>query len=402
MTRALLKGSLLLLPGAVLLALAYLFLARAAIMPPAIVGLADYAPYALAAIGAAIGWRFNHSNAVIAFLLIVIGHGALTELPAQSAGRAVDPGTVRAALAIFLPLNLLYLSWLKDRGVVTAQGRLRLAVILIQLAGLAFVMWQAPRELAGLLATKLIPAMLPRFAGMPDIGTIAFLVALAAFFVRLLLRLTPRDAGYFGATVAVVLAFGGGRLGGAVMFAAASAILAVAVIQESYRSAFVDELTALPARRALQALLMRLGDRYAIAMVDIDHFKKFNDTYGHDVGDHVLRFVGAMLEGVGGGGKPFRYGGEEFTVVFPGRTVSEVLPHLEALRRSIAGRPFRLRARDKSRIKRWSAGIGRKVAVTVSAGVAERAGDQTPDDVIKEADRALYRAKAKGRNQVSI
>ena len=58
---------------------------------------------------------------------------------------------------------------------------------------------------------------------------------------------------------------------------------------------------------------MRLGDRYAIAMVDIDHFKKFHDTYGHDVGDHVLRFVGAMLEGVGGGSKPFRYGGEEFS-----------------------------------------------------------------------------------------
>lgn len=252
MTRALLKVTLLLLPGAVILALwPYLFLARAATLPPAIVELADYAPHALAAIGAAIGWRFNHSNAVIAFLLVVLGHGVVNAWPAQFIGRAVDPATARAALTIFLPLNLLYLSWLKDRGVVTPQGRMRLAVIAIQIASLAYVMWQAPRELASLLATPSLPAALPRFVGTPGIGTIAFLVALAAFFVRLLLRLTPRDAGYFGATLAVVLAFGAGRLGGAALFAAASGILAVAVIQESYRSAFVDELTALPARRAL-------------------------------------------------------------------------------------------------------------------------------------------------------
>ena len=98
---------------------------------------------------------------------------------------------------------------------------------------------------------------------------------------------------------------------------AAGAILIVASLQESHRLAFRDELTGLPGRRALDERLRALPGRYTVAMVDVDHFKKFNDTHGHDIGDQVLRLVGARLAEVGGGGIAYRYGGEEFSVLFP-------------------------------------------------------------------------------------
>jgi GGDEF domain-containing protein len=110
----------------------------------------------------------------------------------------------------------------------------------------------------------------------------------------------------------------------------------ITVLIDSYFLAYRDELTGLPSRRALFNLSLSLGRKYSLAMVDIDHFKKFNDTYGHDVGDQVLKLVAAKLAQVTGGGKAFRYGGEEFTIVFPSKDIKRVLPHLDSIRQAVA------------------------------------------------------------------
>ncbi|MBS7664257.1 GGDEF domain-containing protein [Pseudomonas lalucatii] len=182
-------------------------------------------------------------------------------------------------------------------------------------------------------------------------------------------------------------------------------MLVAAVAHEAYQMAFRDELTGLPGRRALNERLQRLPRHYVIAMADVDHFKKFNDSHGHDVGDQVLRLVASQLRKVGGGGQAYRYGGEEFTLVFPGRTLDECLPHLEAVRQAVEG--YRLQLRDKQqrprddrqgRARRGSAAAG-EVSVTLSMGVAEREARQgNPEEVIKAADEALYSAKSAGRN----
>jgi PleD family two-component response regulator len=142
-------------------------------------------------------------------------------------------------------------------------------------------------------------------------------------------------------------------------------------------------------------------------MVDVDHFKKFNDTHGHDVGDQVLRLVATRLAGVGGSGIAFRYGGEEFTILFPGKDADEALPHLEELRADIAAYRMTLRAPDRPRRtrsgkrRRGASGGTKQLAVTVSIGVASRTPrHDAPEAVIKAADRALYRAKRGGRNRV--
>jgi diguanylate cyclase (GGDEF)-like protein len=177
------------------------------------------------------------------------------------------------------------------------------------------------------------------------------------------------------------------------------------MLENVYTLAYRDELTGLPSRRALNEAVLRLGDRYTIAMVDIDHFKQFNDRYGHDVGDQVLRMVGSRLSRVEGGGKMFRYGGEEFTLLFPDKAVEESLPFLEAIRREVAESSFALRGSDRPKRKpkngRLPASNGKKVTVTISIGAAERNGRyETPEQVIEAADKALYRAKEGGRNRV--
>lgn len=183
-------------------------------------------------------------------------------------------------------------------------------------------------------------------------------------------------------------------------------MIAAAVAHEAYQMAFRDELTGLPGRRALNERMQRLGRNYVLAMSDVDHFKKFNDTHGHDVGDQVLRLVASKLSKISGGGRAYRYGGEEFALVFAGKTIEECMPHLEVIRESIANYSIQLRNPDsrpqddqQGRQRRAGAGAS-SVSVTVSIGVAERIEQRTPEEVLKSADQALYNAKGAGRNCV--
>jgi diguanylate cyclase (GGDEF)-like protein len=189
--------------------------------------------------------------------------------------------------------------------------------------------------------------------------------------------------------------------------AASGVMLLAAVLQESHRLAFRDELTNLPSRRALEERLSGLGPTYAIAMIDVDHFKQFNDAHGHHVGDQVLKLVAARLAKIEGGGYSYRYGGEEFCVLFSDRTLDQALPHLEKLRKDIEDYKIAMRGGDRPREReagsrlRAARSPEKTLSVTVSIGAAER--DDTlirPALVIRAADEALYRAKRSGRNRV--
>jgi diguanylate cyclase (GGDEF)-like protein len=116
------------------------------------------------------------------------------------------------------------------------------------------------------------------------------------------------------------------------------------------------------------------------------------------VGDDVLRMVAARLAGVDGG-KVYRYGGEEFTILFPRLGKAEARPHLEAVREAVAAIPFRIRTRNKSaKVVR-----DKSVTVTVSIGLAQREdGEDDFESVLKKADKALYKAKKAGRNKVAL
>ncbi|MCK4653096.1 MAG: GGDEF domain-containing protein, partial [Candidatus Cloacimonetes bacterium] len=193
-----------------------------------------------------------------------------------------------------------------------------------------------------------------------------------------------------------------------IYFSAAGLILIISTIESSFSLAYIDELTGLPGRRSLSETLTNLGKHYTIAMIDIDYFKKFNDLYGHKTGDQVLKMIATKLSEISGGAKTFRYGGEEFTAIFPGKSAEEVKPHLEEYRQTIASTPFIVRSKErlKSSLENRGKAIFKgqnQAKVTVSIGIAEYNKNLTkPEKVLKAADKVLYKAKRAGRNRVKI
>jgi diguanylate cyclase (GGDEF)-like protein len=394
---------------AALLAAAFVLVLYSAALPPSLEGLKVYGPHVVLALGVALAIGFNRGRVVFALLTLAIAYFAQQLWLAQGLGTPAA-SAVYAALTVFVPLNLAALTLLPERGTFNRHGALRLAVIAAQVA---FVAWVAGAERSDLIAWAYQRFLAPIGVGatrMPHLGIAAAALSLLVALAAALVRRSAINASFAGAIVAFMVAAHvvTASTTYAIFTAAAALMAALGILQESYRMAFRDELTGLPSRRALNERLMSLGGTYTIAMLDVDHFKSFNDTYGHDLGDQVLKMVASKMAGVGGGGRAFRYGGEEFTVLFPGKSVPEAIPHLEALREAIAAYRLALRSTDRPRkpkgAKRQRGGWrGRNaVAVTVSIGVAERSERRpTPEAVIEAADRALYRAKGKGRDQVS-
>lgn len=374
-------------------------------------GFLDFYPYAVLGAGLLLGWRFQRSRLLFAMVLLALTDRALVHFgpPLDAPDRLATGRVVFHATTLLLPLNLAALALLPERGTLTAAGLWRWATIVAQAGLVAFLAGSVPEASAAVLKLRLLPAKLFAWTPVAQPALAAFGAALALVAASWILAPSATGRAFLWATVASFLGLSADRGGPAptLYFATAGLMLIVAVIEASYRMAYQDGLTGLPARRALNDALLRLGEQYTVAMVDVDHFKRINDSYGHDVGDQVLRMVAAKLATVSGGGRAFRYGGEEFALLFPGKGVEEILPELERLREAVEETRFTLRGRLRPRRKPEQPKDGgggkrrRQVAITVSIGAAERNHRHAkPDQVIQAADRALYRAKDGGRNRV--
>lgn len=244
---------------------------------------------------------------------------------------------------------------------------------------------------------------------LPWAAQLAYVASALGLMVLAVRRRTKVEQGLFWTVV--TLAFGAHEMNdpsGLYVFAGTSGlILMFTVLEHGYDIAYRDELTGLPGRRAFSSMMGQLSGTYSIAVCDIDHFKTFNDRYGHEVGDQALRMVAGRLAQVGGGGRVFRHGGEEFIIVFRGRKAVDAEPFADAVRKRVETARFVLRGPNRPARRPSSPGKGADgappIAITVSIGIAERTTrHSTPDRVLDAADKALYLAKEGGRNSVRV
>ena len=390
------------MPGGLVLFTALIVLGKG-YLDPWIHQAVDLLPYAVLGVGFMLGLRFHRSRSAFAVLLLIFADRLIHYFgPCGVVGSGYET-TILNTITILLPLNIILLSPARDRGVLNPAGLFRLCFILLQPV-IVFILLRKKPGYFDYLYQEIVPhPFLDKFDVPHSVlfiygFSILLFLILSLFSKRAILR------GFFWALLASAVAFYQIYTGAqfTIYFSVAGFIIILSVLERVYNMAYHDELTSLPARRSLNASLQNLGKNYTIAMLDIDFFKKFNDRYGHDVGDQVLCMVASHLNRVGGGGKPYRYGGEEFTIIFPSKSKKEARPFLESLRESIAGAQFKVRGKKRPRKapkKKTRAKNPKTVSVTISIGAAEPGRDLSkPAEVMKAADKALYRAKRKGRN----
>ncbi len=385
----------------------------------ALLELLPVLPYALFGAGMIMGWRYNNTGMILASLILALSYGCL-------AATGTGPGaTTGAGVSVLLPLNLVVCSLLTKRRLLTTLGLAALGGLIIQILAV-WVFCEPGITNITQTAVKMSPLWGERFASLHTglgslfgnhaplgldnlsiLGQATFVWALIIMGARLYFASDQLSSGFLGALCAVFLGIAmGAKESYMIFFFTAGLILLITSIEASFSMAYMDELTSLPGRRSLNETMLNLGRKYVIAMIDIDHFKKFNDSYGHKTGDQVLRMIATRLGKMGGGAKTFRYGGEEFTAIFPGKEIFEALPHIEKYRRDIENTPFIVRNKERKTTTAKSRGKGaappaKRVKVTVSIGVAEPSKGLTrPEQVMKAADKILYKAKNAGRNCV--
>ena len=421
-----------LVPGGLLLALA-----AALVNSSLFVQVAPSLPFyyfgAFAA-GLLLAWRFNSSRVLFSLLVLLVAHRAVDFFAAGqiNAGSVhTGPGRTAVALAALLvPLNFIVFAAMRERGLIIAGVAPRFGLLFLE--SVVFAVLCRPEN---------SPANPPHpgAAAIPlwILLLLTFVAAIAVFVRRFFQTRKPIEPGFVWSVAAVFMWLQFAPVGKAsdAYVATAALILAASLIETSYVLAYHDELTGIRGRRAFNESLLSLDQQYAIAIVDIDHFKKFNDTYGHDVGDQVLCLVAKRLSQVGGDGQAFRCGGEEFAIVFRNTSAKEAFDHLDALRQIIEKSTFQVRGSDRRAVRRGERRAERNaetrsdrraaepdrrkpakkktaaspnqqpdhLSVTVSIGVAEPSTrNRQPERVIQAADQALYRAKNKGRNRVEL
>ena len=373
--------------------------------------------------GFLLAWSFHSSRAFVAVASLLLAHRALALF---LTGR-VSPGAgyiALQAITFLLSLNLLLLTFVRERGLTIASIPPWLGLLFGESVLVAILCRPSAARSPRAIHFGIFPSAWFHWTKLPQSAWIVLAITFLILLVRLLRYRKPIENGLLWSVAAAVLGLQAGGTGrvGIAYFATSALILVCSLVENSYVLAYQDELTSLPARRAFNDALLSLPSRYTVAVVDVDHFKKFNDTYGHETCDQVLRMVAGKLARVSGGGQAFRVGGEEFTILFSGETLPDVLPHLEILRMEIEASAFRVREGQERRAvshgtdrrkavrprrtilrQKQPASVPGRVSVTVSIGVAQSsARTRQAEQVIQSADKALYRAKRAGRNRVEV
>ncbi len=388
------------------LALSFYALGKTSLINSNYLELVGLLPYVIFVVVLGLAHYFNRSRFFSVALLLGTAYW-LIQGQLQTSLAELYPLYFYTALSLLLPLGLLCLTVLPERGLWNIHGLLPLSItpLLVIMAYTASHQYSDEQLLS---FTSLFPIKPYTAYVLSLYASLGFLLSLLLSLVMLVIRNNEAEATFCACIILSFTTLAGfdQPLISSILFSACGVILVIGLLRSSFEMAYRDDLTGLLGRRAFNEKMRGLGRQYSIAMMDVDHFKKFNDTHGHDVGDDVLKIVANHIAEVTGGGIPYRYGGEEFCVIFPGKKLKPCVPHLESVREAIADYSITLRDKNtrpknpkEGATQRGSKSKKKTVSVTISIGLAEKTEQLVnPEQVLKAADKALYKAKQNGRN----
>ncbi len=394
-------------PGGVVF-LAALACFRPQVIPAWAQPLLSLLPTIVFVFGLVLGWVTDRARTVMAMLVLVAADRALGFFPPTEASSSSVATLLFTLVAILLPVNLLLLSAIGERGLLSRTTYIPVGFLFAQI-GLAWWLSQpSGQEAAQIVLTPAAGGGWLDWTPLPTAGLFAYAGAFATGVIQFVVSPTVVTGSALWALLASFVALHGTSLGWAPsnFFGAAGIILCWASVAAHYRAAYRDELTGIRGHAALDRALANLGRRYAIAILDIDRLREVNAAYSEAIGDMVLQQVADVLATVSGGGKAFRYSGEEFAILFPGRSSGDALLPMEQLRKQIelchVPAPRRRGLPRSTGPHRPRDGSPEAISVTVSIGIADSFDHPTnASDVIRAAYRALALAKLDGGNRVT-
>ncbi|MDD2715928.1 MAG: GGDEF domain-containing protein [Candidatus Wallbacteria bacterium] len=364
-------------------------------------------PYLLLLAGALIGWNFNKSQVTFINLALAAGYFIAVEAVGKSdlfRNRLLfEP--FFACLTVLLCLNILVFFLGRERGILTRAGIVKLLLLVSGFGGFLCLFLGSQETILNFL--KEYPVFSQKAIWL-NTNLIATAVTIFTALTLIVLQIrTQNPTGRFLSFTVVLLflalnfdkPWAGGKIclyRTALIFSINALTMLFCLYFLTWGRVFSDQLTGLLNRRALDEALQKLSGEYSVCMLDIDFFKSFNDTFGHQAGDEVLKFVAESVKNCGFG-TGYRYGGEEFVIVTPGQGITDVVNEAEALRRKIESGSLMLTQVKNPKY------YGKRVSLTVSIGISQSTDfSSEPDEVLQSADAALYRAKKKGRNRVEM
>lgn len=366
--------------------------------------------YPIIVIGAGVllGLFFKRIWLMLAILILVIADRALLYFAANTAVTMEEGHLIYHAISFLLPINLCLFAFMKRRGDMKWQSIWFLGAILLQGCGVAFIYQYKSLGFGAFLEYSSIKWALLEHIPLSQLALFAFGIAFVYYLFLYIRTRGVIERSFCWALISIFYALALSTIGpvSSIYFSTAGLIFVISVIENIYVEGFRDELTDLPTGKSMHGILSQLDTGYTLALIEVDNFERLKDNHGRRVSKQVLRSVGSKLTSVTGGGKPFRYRGEVFAIVFPGMFLQDMLPRMEELRQTIKKLGPILQSQKSpgkkpKKLNRVEI-LANKVPVTVSIGVTERSDtDMSPQQAIKKAEEALGIAKREGHDRMN-
>lgn len=358
--------------------------------------------------GVVLGLFFKRIWLMLVILILAIADRALLYFAANTDVTMEEGRLIYHAISFLLPINLCLFAFMKRRGDMKWQSIWFLSAILLQGCGVAFIYQYKSLGFGAFLEYSSVKWALLEHIPLSQLALFSFGIAFVYYLFLYIRTRGVIERSFCWALIAIFYALALSRIGpvSSIYFSTAGLIFVISVIENIYVEGFQDEVTDLPTGKSMHGILSQLDRGYTLALIEVDNFERLKENHGRRLSKQVLRSIGSKLTSVTGKGKPFRYRGEVFAIVFPGMFLQDMLPKIEELRQTIKKLGPILHSQKSPgkkprKLKRIEI-LANKIPVTVSIGVAERSdADMSPQQAIQKAEKALGTAKREGHDQMS-